>query len=187
MQRVLLISCGLHALALAAMLDPRAPSPADAGEPARIEVVFGTAGGASPNAASAALDPPLPDPPAPAPTATVPSPPLPARTAPGAPDPGLRTDDPDPTLIPAHGIASNHGPDYPPSAWRLRQQGTVLLRLHIGADGAVIRIETRRSSGVPALDAAAIAALSVWRFLPAQRAGQPVASYRDQPVSFILE
>jgi protein TonB len=105
----------------------------------------------------------------------------------GAPDPGLRPERPDPTLIEAQGVASNRGPDYPQSAWQLRQQGTVVLRLYIGTDGAVVRVETRRSSGVPALDAAAIAALSAWRFLPAEQAGQPVPSYRDQPVSFVLQ
>jgi protein TonB len=185
MQRVLLLSSGLHALALAAMFGLRAPALPDPEQPARIEMVFGPAAAPTP-AAWPVLDPPLPDPPAPGPGPMASPTQAPPATSPTT-DPGVRPERPDPTLIPAQGVASNRGPDYPPSAWQQRQQGTVLLRLHIGADGAVIRVETRRSSGVPALDAAAIAALSVWRFLPAERAGQPVASYRDQPVSFVLE
>jgi protein TonB len=181
MRRKLLLSSGLHALAVAALMGMWAPDWPRAGAPARIEVVFGTAGAAPPHAASPAPLPRLPDKAGPG-TATEPAP---AQS--GAPDPGLRPERPDPTLIEARGVASNRGPEYPASAWQLRQQGTVLLRLYIGADGTVIRVETRRSSGVAALDAAAIAALSAWRFLPAEQAGQPVASYRDQPVSFVLQ
>jgi protein TonB len=184
MQRVLLLSSALHALALVAVIGLRAPAPKQPEDPARIELVFGPAAPPGP-AAWPVLDPPLPDPPAPDGTATAAPQPPPAAS--GTADAGVRVERPDPTLIPAHEVASNRGPQYPPSAWQLRQQGTVLLRLHIGADGAVIRVETLRSSGVASLDEAAIAALSVWRFLPAERAGQPVASYRDQPVSFVLE
>ena len=178
MQRKLLLSCGLHALAVAALLGWRPPAWPQAEAPARIEVVFGTAGATPAHAA-------LPVPPPDLPGSVAASKPAPAQS--GAPDPGLRPERPDPTLIQAQGVANNRGPEYPPSAWLLRQQGTVVLRLYIGTDGTVSRVETRRSSGVAALDAAAIAALSAWRFLPAQRAGQPVASYRDQPVSFVLQ
>jgi protein TonB len=90
-------------------------------------------------------------------------------------------------MLPARDRVGNRGPAYPAGARLRREQGTVLLRLYIGADGAVERVATLRSSGVPALDEAAAAALARWRFLPAQSGGQPVASTRDQPVSFVLD
>ncbi|WP_244120022.1 energy transducer TonB, partial [Burkholderia gladioli] len=45
-------------------------------------------------------------------------------------------------------------PDYPPKARRLEQEGTVVVRLTIGADGAVKTARVARSSGYPLLDAA---------------------------------
>jgi periplasmic protein TonB len=191
MRRVLLLSVGLHVLALASLLAVRQPAPPEPDEPARIEVVFGN-GGAAPSPSGAVA--------APGAVAGTPRPPDPAagdpdRAAaglaalarPATEDPGLRVERPDPLMIPARDAVGNHAPDYPEAARRLHQQGTVLLRLHIGTDGSVTRIETLRSSGVGALDAAAAAALAQWHFLPAERAGQAVASYRDQPVSFVLD
>jgi protein TonB len=198
MQRVLLVSVGLHVLALAGLLTVRPSPPAEPDEPARIEVVFGTSGIAPPAPAAA----PAPTLPVSAPkdvprasdsgegtpeTAAAQPAPAAATARAAAPDPGLRVDQPDRLMIPARDALGNHAPDYPEQAQRLRQQGTVLLRLHIGSDGAVVRIETLRSSGVAALDEAARAALTQWRFLPAEAAGQPVPSYRDQPVNFVLE
>lgn len=187
MRRALLHSSGLHVLALAGLLAVRLPAWRDADQPAEIEVLFGT-GDAAPPA-------PAPDAPAraqPAPDSGALPPagsglrPAPA-TAPAASEPGLRPERPDPTMLPARDVAGNRGPAYPRSAWLRREQGTVLLRLFIDMAGTVSRVQTLRSSGVAALDAAAVAALSSWRFLPAERAGQPVASYRDQPVSFVLK
>lgn len=75
---------------------------------------------------------------------------------------------------------------YPRSAWEQRIQGNVLLRLHVGTDGAVTRESTSvlRTSGVPALDSAALAAIPSLRFRPARRAGQPVAASVRFPVLF---
>jgi protein TonB len=177
MQRALLVSAGLHVLALAALLGLRLPALPDAPQPARIEVLFGDTF-------------PVPS----APTQAIPRPAQPgADAAPAAPaspaanEPGLRVERPDPTMIAARDVAGNRGPAYPRAALLHHEQGTVLLRLFIDAEGSVTRVETLQSSGVAALDAAAVAALSRWRFLPAERAGQPVASYRDQPVSFVLK
>ncbi len=195
MHRVLLLSVGLHALALASLLALRSSLPAQPDQPARIEVVFGTSGDAAPAPASAPAPSPAPAPvplppqdavePGPAAAPAVPAAPA-ASAAAAAPDPGLRVDRPDPQMIPARDAFGNHAPDYPEEARRQHQEGTVLLRLHIAADGAVVRIELLQSSGVAALDEAACAALAQWHFLPAELAGRPVASYRDQPVSFVL-
>jgi protein TonB len=196
MQRVLMVSFGVHVVALASVLALQPPVPAEPDQPARIEVVFGTSGEAPPATAGLAVPvaasiaaPVAPQPPDADGLAE--SVPLSgaqqnASVRPPAPDPGLRVDRPDPQMIPAREAVGNHAPDYPEAARRMHQQGTVLLRLHIGTDGAVTRIELLQSSGCAALDDAARAALTRWRFLPAEMAGQPVASYRDQPVSFVL-
>lgn len=191
---MLLVSVGLHALALASLLVLRMSGAPEAEEGARIEVIFGTSGTAprTVGSASTAATPASASMPRPADgSAGVPASAeaaLPAAVArPGAPDPGLRVERPDPLMIPAKDAVGNAAPDYPEEARRLREAGTVLLRLHIGTDGAVTRIETLRSSGVPLLDDAARTALGRWHFLPAIRDGRAVASYRDQPVSFVLD
>jgi protein TonB len=190
MRRALLLSSGLHALALAAALGLRPPPLAEPDEPARLEVIFGDSVAAAAPAEAATPpvghEPPRPDPgpiPQAAPVARPDPPAPPAEARP----PGYRVDRPDPTLIPARDRPGNRGPAYPRAAWERRETGKVVLRLHIGPDGVVTRVETLRSSGVASLDEAAIEALSTWRFVPAERDGRPVASYRDQPIEFVLE
>lgn len=75
---------------------------------------------------------------------------------------------------------------YPPDLYERKVEGTVVLRLFIAADGAVVPDSTRvaESSGQPALDTAAIAGVPDMRFAPARRDGQPVATAFLQPVHF---
>lgn len=187
MRRTLLLSAGLHLLLALAALSWRAPRPAAPDEPARIALVFGAGGrvqtppATTPRAPRPQQVPTAGDPATPPPVAA-PAPPRPDSAA-----PGVRVERPDPTIIPARDRPDNRAPAYPEVARRLRQHGTVLLRMYIAPDGAVTRVETLRSSGVAVLDSAAIAALARWRFLPAEENGQPVASTRDQPVSFVLD
>ncbi|HSM10225.1 MAG TPA: energy transducer TonB [Lysobacter sp.] len=62
--------------------------------------------------------------------------------------------------------------------------GRVLLQLSIGPDGRPTRVETLESSGQPALDASAAKAVEDWTFQAATRAGQPVASQINVPMTF---
>jgi TonB family protein len=75
---------------------------------------------------------------------------------------------------------------YPESAWDQRIQGNVTLRLHVGADGRAVRESTTvaRTSGVPALDSAALAGASRLRFKAARRNGAPVGVSLLFPVHF---
>jgi len=77
-------------------------------------------------------------------------------------------------------------PRYPREARQARVEGTVLLRVIVGRDGAVEReIQVIRS--LPALDAAAIAAIAQWRFSPALgHSGQPVRVIIEVPFRFFL-
>jgi protein TonB len=63
----------------------------------------------------------------------------------------------------------------------------VLLEVHVLATGGVGDLRIKRSSGFPLLDEAAMAAVKAWRFVPASRAGQPIAYWYTLPIDFSLE
>lgn len=77
-------------------------------------------------------------------------------------------------------------PTYPQTAIERRWEGTVLLRLHVTAEGHVGQIAILDSSGYDVLDGAAVHAVRAWRFVPAIRDGRPVASSVRLPVRFEL-
>jgi len=66
-------------------------------------------------------------------------------------------------------------------------QGRVRLRVTVRADGNVSTVDVLSSTGSAELDAAAVVALSRWRFAPATRDGVPIESYYTLWVSFRLE
>ena len=75
-------------------------------------------------------------------------------------------------------------PDYPPTALRRGEGGTVVVRVEVGADGVPGEVGFARRSGSRELDRAALAAVRDWRFRPATRDGREVASVVEQPVEF---
>lgn len=81
---------------------------------------------------------------------------------------------------------NNPPPAYPRSARRSGEQGTVTLRVHVGADGVPTQVELDRSSGSSALDSAALEAVKGWRFAPARRGADPVSAWVIVPVIFRL-
>ncbi len=82
---------------------------------------------------------------------------------------------------------NNPPPDYPGAARRLRQEGTVHLRVLVGAGGQPDEVRLDGSSGVPGLDQAAIRGVKRWRFKPAHRNGQPLAAWVRIPIHFKLK
>jgi protein TonB len=78
-------------------------------------------------------------------------------------------------------------PAYPAAARRAGIQGTARLRVQILADGRVGDIVVDASTGHPSLDQAATDAVRRWRFEPARRGAEPVASWVLLPVEFHLE
>jgi periplasmic protein TonB len=186
MRRSFILSLSLHAALIGALAVAARPAPPPVA-PALIELRFGPA--AHP-----------PHPPAIAGTAGVAGTPD-AAARPGSPGalavagaaasptvpPGMRLAAPDPTVLPARAAPDNPPPAYPGEALARGEAGTVLLRLSIGLDGRVERVEKLRSSGFPTLDDAAMSAVARWRFQPARADGRPVASQRDQPVRFVLD
>jgi protein TonB len=63
----------------------------------------------------------------------------------------------------------------------------VRLRLLVRADGTVGAVDVFVSSGRAELDDAAVSAAQAWRFAPARRDGEPVASRVLIWVAFVLE
>ncbi len=83
--------------------------------------------------------------------------------------------------------ARNPPPLYPAVARRREQQGTVTVRVLVGADGSVEQAELADSSGFDTLDDAALDTVrSRWRFVPARRGGVAVESWVLVPIRFAL-
>jgi protein TonB len=88
---------------------------------------------------------------------------------------------------PVAGMAADRPPAYPEIARRRGEQGRVLLRVNVSADGQPVEVDVAQTSGYPTLDEAAQSAVRSWRFIPATRAGTPIAAVADVPVRFRLE
>lgn len=82
---------------------------------------------------------------------------------------------------------NNPRPAYPPLARRLGEQGQVLLRAYVSAEGRPEQVELRRTSGSPRLDAAAQETVRRWHFVPARRGNTPIAAWVLIPINFRLE
>lgn len=81
----------------------------------------------------------------------------------------------------------NPKPPYPPLSKRLGEQGKVVVRTLIGADGVPQKAEIKHSSGFERLDQSALATALRWRYVPGKRAGVPEAMWFNVPFSFVLE
>jgi protein TonB len=169
---------------------PQAPPRADAAAallPSPAEALLGGPP-AEQAAAEAAAAPALPLPPPPAP----PPPELPLRLA-----AGLATL---PPLVGGGGERSgpSRGPivrdpgcggafAYPEAARRSGAQGSVLMRLTVGADGSVLAVQVVESAGHPALDRAARDGALRCRFEPALEGGRPIIAIAPWRVTFRLD
>ncbi|MBI4740076.1 MAG: energy transducer TonB [Betaproteobacteria bacterium] len=70
---------------------------------------------------------------------------------------------------------------------RLGEEGKVILRVRVGAQGASLAVDIRQSSGHPRLDEAARAAVEKWRFVPARQGGEAVEATVLVPLHFTLD
>jgi periplasmic protein TonB len=84
-------------------------------------------------------------------------------------------------------MGTNRAPAYPQSAMRRGDQGSVMLRVSVAADGTPTEVDLARTSGHPSLDTAALAAVRQWGFNPATQAGTPIPAIAEVPVRFRLE
>ncbi len=86
----------------------------------------------------------------------------------------------------AHGL-NNPKPAYPRMSRRLNEQGQVVIRVFVAADGSPQQGEVKTSSGYDRLDQEALRTVMRWRFVPGQRLGTPEAMWFNVPVNFVLE
>ncbi len=112
-----------------------------------------------------------------------------SRMAPASPAPTSRQGPPS-VMVPPRpvaGMAADRPPVYPELARRRGEQGRVLLRVSVGADGTPLAVGIGQSSGHTSLDNAALLAVRQWRFMPAMRGGRPVSASAEVPIQFQLE
>jgi protein TonB len=81
----------------------------------------------------------------------------------------------------------NPAPAYPPLARRTGEQGRVVLRVLVTAQGTAEAMELRSSSGYARLDNAALETVKRWRFVPARQGEVAVAAWVLVPIVFTLE
>ena len=162
---------------------PPAPQPpAPVKQPAPEKVQRATAPAPQPVAVADPTPAPAPNAPTGVTAPQPPAPPIAAAVAAPAPAPAkveLPSSDAD--------YLQNPKPVYPPLSKRLGEQGKVMVRVLIGADGAVQSATLARSSGFNRLDEAALAAVLKWRFVPGKRGGVAEAMWHQIPVNFVLE
>lgn len=175
---------------------PQPPAPKPAPAPVPQEVVKPKPRPAPPPAPRPVAVPNLPPLPT-APTGVVaPQPPAPPVAAPvePAPPPPPAPAPPAPPAPPRIELPSssadylqNPQPPYPAMSKRLGEQGQVMLRVLISAEGAASQVEVRRSSGYERLDSVAVDTVRRWRFVPGKRNGVAEAMWFNVPINFVLE
>jgi protein TonB len=119
-----------------------------------------------------------------APVVASPVAPAPVVPAPPAPPPP-----PLPVSAPRFDAAylDNPKPEYPLMARRNGDEGKVVLRVQVTAEGRAAEVQLHSSSGSSALDKAARSAVHNWRFVPARQGTQAVAAWVLVPVVFKLQ
>jgi protein TonB len=82
---------------------------------------------------------------------------------------------------------NNPKPPYPSFAFQNRQEGTVLLRVHVLPSGEVDEVQLARTSGFDALDDSALQTVKKWKFVPAKQDGKIVDQWVKVPIKFGLK
>jgi len=82
---------------------------------------------------------------------------------------------------------NNPAPAYPALSRRLGEQGKVVLRVFIEADGRATQAEIRSSSGYDRLDQTALQTVLRWRYVPGKRNGVAEAMWYVVPIQFVLD
>ncbi|UCV25004.1 energy transducer TonB [Ferribacterium limneticum] len=81
----------------------------------------------------------------------------------------------------------NPAPAYPPLSRRMGEEGKVVLRVSVNAQGSADSVEIRTSSGSQRLDESAQKTVRNWKFIPAKRGDVAVQSWVLVPIIFKLE
>ena len=174
---------------------PTPPKPAEAPKPVPKKVVKAPRVKTTPKPVAKPVPPPEPAPQ----TVTEPEPlPEPPTEQVALAEPAPRPADPLPVTEPVAeevpetaplfdaAYLKNPKPDYPRLSKRLGEEGTVLLRVLVTANGLAAEVEVRDSSGFERLDKQAMKAVRDWKFVPAKRGNAPTEAWVNVPVAFNL-
>jgi periplasmic protein TonB len=123
------------------------------------------------------------------PDAVNPLPPSPVATTAGSSRSGNPVPAPVAVVLPSSDAdyLNNPAPAYPRMSRRLGEQGTVVLRVFISAEGRAEKVEVRTSSGYVRLDEVALETAQRWRYVPGKRGGTPEAMWFNVPIRFVLD
>ncbi len=80
----------------------------------------------------------------------------------------------------------NKRPAYPIVARRNGYEGTIVLSAQVLNSGSVGELRIKKTSGYEILDQSALEAVRQWRFEPGKRMGQPVTTWVEVPIRFVL-
>ncbi|HJV80366.1 TonB family protein [Noviherbaspirillum sp.] len=81
----------------------------------------------------------------------------------------------------------NTAPVFPALSRKMHEEGKVLLLVQVSASGEAEHVQIKQGSGYIRLDEAAVNAVRKWRFIPARRGSEPVASSVVVPIAFRLD
>lgn len=85
------------------------------------------------------------------------------------------------------GYLNNPAPEYPAVALRQGWQGTVILRVHVQANGKPDNVEVQKSSGRKILDDEAVRTVkNFWSYTPAKRGDTPIDGWTTTPIEFVI-
>lgn len=84
------------------------------------------------------------------------------------------------------GYLRNPAPRYPDFAQERGWEGTVILNVHVLANGKPKTVEVKQSSGRKVLDDSAVQAVRRWSFVPAKLGDTTVDSWVEVPIDFRL-
>ena len=84
-------------------------------------------------------------------------------------------------------LKKNPPPDYPNSARRRGYQGSVILKVLVGANGRVEKAQIDQTCGYAILDRTALTAVRGWQFDPGVKKGKKVKMWVKVPVRFELK
>lgn len=84
-------------------------------------------------------------------------------------------------------VISKVSPEYPEEAKKKGLEGVVTLAIMVDAEGQVTELKVKSSSGIEAMDKAAVKAGWATKYKPAIQEGRPVASWVIYDVKFALD
>lgn len=82
---------------------------------------------------------------------------------------------------------NNPKPPYPPLAFRMKVEGTVMLKVHVQPDGSCGEVLLARTSGNDLLDRSAMDTVAKWKFTPAKSQGKDIAQWVSIPITFSIK